>query len=258
MSGSAGELSFFQFPSFDPSRVRHAITTRQGGVSEPPYDTLNLALSVEDDPDRVRENRRRVAERLSATPEQLVNSRQVHGSAVLVVDERFDPDAPLPDADAQVTDRPDWLLSLRFADCVPMLFWHTSRPVVGAAHAGWRGTLAGVGPTTVDALHERYAADPGGLRVGIGPSIGPCCYEVGEEVAAQFAAWPDAVLRGRGPRPYLDLWAINRQRLESAGVPATAIDVAGVCTRCHADRFFSHRVMGYPAGRFGALIGLVG
>jgi YfiH family protein len=137
-----------------------------------------------------------------------------------------------------------------------MLLWHEQGAVVGAAHAGWRGTLSGVGPATVEVLQQRYGAHPVGLRVGIGPSIGPCCYEVGEEVAAQFAAWPEAVLRDRGPRPYLDLWAVNRQRLEVAGVPPGAIEVAGICTRCHADQFFSHRVLGYPAGRFGALIGL--
>ncbi|MCC7106174.1 MAG: laccase domain-containing protein, partial [Chloroflexi bacterium] len=96
MSDAVGELPLFQFRLFGASPVRHAITTRHGGMSEPPYDTLNLALSVEDDPDRVRENRRRVAERLGASPERLVNSRQVHGSSVLVVDRTFDPGAPLP------------------------------------------------------------------------------------------------------------------------------------------------------------------
>ncbi|MCC7106638.1 MAG: laccase domain-containing protein [Chloroflexi bacterium] len=156
-----------------------------------------------------------------------------------------------------MTDRPDWLLSLRFADCVPLLLWHEQRAVVGAAHAGWRGTLAEVGPATVEAMQRHFGAQPAGLRVGIGPSIGPCCYEVGGEVAAQFADWPQTVLRYRGPRPRLDLWTANRQQLEAAGVPADAIEVAGICTRCHADQFFSHRVLGYPAGRFGALIGLV-
>lgn len=250
------ELTVFTFGSFPRDGVVHAISTRLGGVSEPPYDTLNLSLSVPDEPERVLENRRRFVGALGGDPSRLVSSRQVHGDDVLAVTDDFEPEAPLVRADVQVTDRPGWLLSLRFADCVPLLMVHPERRAIAAVHAGWRGTLKGAAATAVRALQERFGAEPAGLWVGIGPAIGPCCYEVGEEVAEQFADRGRGIVRNGSARPHLDLWALNHQAVAAMGVPAEQIEVAELCTRCKAELFFSHRAQGYPAGRFSAALGL--
>jgi YfiH family protein len=248
-------VPLFRFNSFPRDGLAHAVSTRHGGVSEAPYDTLNLSLSVGDDPLRVLENRRRFAAALGFDPARLVSSRQVHGDDVLFVDDRFRPDAPLIPADIQITNRPGWLLTLRFADCVPVLLFHPGRRVVAAVHAGWRGTLRRAPACALRAMRERYDVEPGEVLAGIGPSIGPCCYEVGPEVASEFRDYQGVVTPGK-PRPHLDLWEANRQTLVSAGVPVEQIEVARVCTRCRSDLFFSHRAQGFPAGRFSGAIGL--
>jgi YfiH family protein len=258
MREPANGLSLFRFACFPDERhgIVHAISTRQGGVSPAPYDSLNLSLSVPDEPERVYENRRRFARALKMDPERMVSSRQVHGDDVLLVEHDFQANAPLVRADIQATDRPGWLLTLRFADCVPILLADPDRSVVAVVHAGWRGTLKQAVGTAVATLGRRYGVPPAAIRAGIGPSIGPCCYEVGPEVAAEFADWPAGVVPRSGARPHLDLWALNRATLELAGVPANQIELAGICTRCRSDLFFSHRAHGYPAGRFSAAIGL--
>ena len=256
MLAESDGLLLYRFEHFPTDGLVHAISTRQGGVSEAPYATLNLSYTVQDESQRVSENRRRFATALGGDIGRLVGSWQVHGDDVLVVDDDFDPNGTLPRVDIQITDRPGWLLSLRFADCTPLLMLHPERRAIAVVHAGWRGTRIRAAATAVRALHERYGADPRGLLVGIGPAIGPCCYEIGEEVAEQFADRSEAVLRNGRPRPHLDLWALNRRAVVEAGVPPEQVRVAELCTRCHADRFFSHRAHGFPAGRFGAAIGL--
>ena len=253
---SADTLPLHAFPSFDDARIAHGVSTRAGGVSEGPYSSLNLGSSVGDRPEHVRENRARLALALGFAPERLVTTPQVHGDSVLAVDESNAPRALDIRADILITDRPGYLLMQRFADCVPLLFWHPEARAVGVAHAGWRGTARGVAARTVAALAQRYAADPAGLRAAIGPAIGPCCFEVGDDVVAAFPGANGTVRPGPRGRPHLDLWELNRRGLLDSGVPADRIEVAGVCTRCQPDRFFSHRALGYPAGRFGAAIGV--
>jgi YfiH family protein len=180
----------------------------------------------------------------------------VHGTDVLVVDEETAPTALSVRADILVTDRPGFLLMQRYADCVPILAWHPEAGAVGVAHAGWRGTAAGVARRTVEAVGELADGDAAGVRAAVGPSIGPCCFEVGEEVVAEFPDVDGAVSTGPRGRSHLDLWELNRRGLVLAGVAPEHVEVAGVCTRCNPETYFSHRALGYPAGRFGAAIGL--
>jgi polyphenol oxidase len=147
------------------------------------------------------------------------------------------------------------LLLQRFADCVPIFFADSNGGAVGLAHAGWRGTVQNVGAATVRALEASYGTKPGDLVAGIGPSIGPCCFEVGNEVAEQFGEMPDVILN-IGEKPRIDLWEANRRALVNAGVSPNAIEVSRICTRCRQTDYFSPRALGYPAGRFGGLIGL--
>jgi YfiH family protein len=226
-------------------------------VSSGPYTSLNLGASVGDEPEAVEENRARLARSLGFAPERLVTTPQVHGKDVLVVDESTARTALATRADILVTREPGFLLMQRFADCVPLVLWHEAAGIVSVAHAGWRGTAIGVAERTVQAISD-LGGDPSGIRAGIGPSIGPCCFEVGDEVVAQIPGADTAFVVGPRGRPHVDLWEINRRQLIAAGVPAEQVELSSACTRCQPDTFFSHRALGYPAGRFGAAIGLAG
>ena len=248
-------LPLTTFGSFADPRIAHGVTTRAGGVSVGPYASLNLGLSVGDAPAAVDENKARLANALGFEADQMVTTPQVHGNNVLVVDAASAQSALQTRADILVTNQPGFLIMQRYADCVPILLWHPDGAVVSVAHAGWRGTVLNVADRAVQAVSE-LAGDITGIRAGIGPSIGPCCFEVGDEVVAAFPNFPDAATIGPRGRPHLDLWEINRRQLMAAGVPEEQIELSGDCTRCQPETYFSHRALGYPAGRFGAAIGL--
>lgn len=247
-------VTFLQFESLvDQPGLIHAISSRHGGVSLAPFDSLNLSLSVGDNPEQVQNNRRRFAEALGVPHERVVSAPQVHGASVWAVEG----DAPAPaEADILTTAETGRFLSQRFADCVPVLLWDAAHHAVATAHAGWRGTALGVGKLAVEALGKRYGSRPRDVFAAIGPSIGPCCYDVGPDVIEAFSAYPECQRpAGRG-KARLDLWELNRRALLEAGVAEARIEVARLCTRCHSDVFFSHRAGGSRAGRFGSLIGL--
>jgi polyphenol oxidase len=194
-------------------------TTRRGGVSEGPYASLNLGLRTEDDAARVRANYERV--RKEAGTERLAQGRQVHGTRVVVDGQGIE------EADGQVTSERGVAAIVLVADCLPVALAGPGR--VGVVHAGWRGLAGGV-------LEEGVEAT-GAVAAAIGPGIGPCCYEVGDDVRAAF---------GTSERT-LDLKAIARARLEAAGV--REIHDCGLCTACDGERFFSHRRDGGVTGR---------
>lgn len=203
-----------------------------------------------------------VAFHLGLPPGALHRLDQVHGCTVIAVDGADRPLDGNPKADALMTDRPDAALAVKAADCVPILIADQHRRVVAAIHAGWRGTAQRIAPALVRSLQERFGVEPETLVAAIGPSIGACCYEVGPEVRKGFLDAPgaesEAIDRwftpGEGDRLHLDLWRANRDQLESAGLPASAIHVAGLCTACHVDTFFSYRREGARAGRMLAAI----
>jgi YfiH family protein len=199
-------------------------TTRNGGVSEGPFASLNLGLWTDDEEDRVRENRARV-ERIGGG--RLAQGRQVHGTTVV----ESDPDTVV-EADGQVTDRPGVAPIVLVADCVPIAL--VSPEAVGMVHAGWRGLAGGIVGEAVQRLRSLGAAR---MAAAVGPGAGPCCYEVGEEVHAAFGT------SGRT----VDLKAIARARLEEAGVEE--VHDSGLCTMCDSERFFSHRRDGGVTGR---------
>lgn len=247
--------------------VRAVVTTRAGGVSEPPWDTLNLSYTVGDDPAAVTENRRRVCAALGV--EALTVADQQHTARVAVVDEGLagaghrgvgDAQDRLPATDALVTDVPGVALACLVADCQPIVLWDPLRRTVGVVHAGRKGTLLGIVPAAVATMAEAYGTDPADLRVAIGPHVAAASYEVGpkevDEVAAVLADRPDlvdAVLSPtEGGHAHLDLEAIVRAQLADAGVPSTAVASTGIDTVTSTDRFFSHRAA-RPTGRFAAV-----
>jgi len=168
-------------------------------------------------------------------PAVAVRLGQVHGVRVAAAEGA----GSIPETDGVVTRVPGLLLTVRTADCLPVIL-AAPKDGVGLVHAGWRGLAAGV----LEAAVARFAR-PGALRAVLGPAIGPCCFEVGPEVAARF---PEAV-RPRRPRPHVDLWAVAAARLRAAGLPPEAIHVSGICTRCHQHLLHSHRGSGGGPGR---------
>lgn len=200
-----------------------SFTTRVGGVSSSPYDELNLSYRVGDDEERVRANRE-IAGRALGRGAVWSVVKQVHGTEIV----RAEPPGSLPSADGHWTDDPERTLGVLGADCVPVLITAPGR--VGVVHAGWRGLVAGV-------IEHCVQAVGGSPSVFAGPSIGPCCYEVGEDVAARFTkAFGPGVIAGGGQ---LDLWAAAKEAALGAG--ASSFAVAQLCTSCHRELFFSHR-----------------
>lgn len=226
--------------------VRALMTTRQGGTSPPPWDSLNLGVAVGDDPARVSANRALVGALLPQAPRWL---RQVHGRAVVHAD-AVQPHAP-PEADAAWTTTPGVVCCVQVADCLPVLLAARDGSAVGAAHAGWRGLAAGVIEATVAAMPVPAAA----LFAWLGPAIGPASFEVGEEVLAAFVRHDPgsaAAFQPHGPGKWLaDLFTLARRRLHAAGV--TAVHGGGLCTVADPARFFSHR-RDRPGGRMAALV----
>lgn len=240
------------------------VTTRHGGVSRGPYATLNLALHVGDEPERVRRNRAIVSQAVGIDPGAWTLGEQVHGSEAVAVDESqrgqgaFEAAAAIAGADALVTDRPGICLAVLVADCVPVLLHDPVRRAVGVAHAGWRGTVGRVGRNAVAAMAEAFGSRPADLHAFLGPSIGPDAYEVGPEVVEAIRrAYPDDAGDLLAPGPdggwHLDLWAANRADLRAAGLDTGRIRVHGASTARLTSRYFSHRAEG-PTGRFAALI----
>lgn len=246
----------------------HAFSTRLGGVSQPPHATLNLGYSRPDDPAAVAENRRRLAEAVGFQLDDAVLAGQIHGTTVAPVThgERgrgvFDLDTVLPPADAMITNEQHVVLWANFGDCTPMVFFDPVCNAVGVAHAGWIGTVDNIAGATVRAMQTHYGCDPTHIIAVIGPSIGPCCYEVDEPVISRVQiAFADSastmLIRQIGQtRPHFDLWTANRHWLQQAGLQDHNIHQMNICTSCHVERFFSHRKEHGATGRFAAIIGL--
>ncbi len=247
--------------------IVHCVSTRYGGMSQEPFASLNLSLSVGDEREAVIANRRLLCQALDVSYASLVVTRQLHGNKVAVIGDRIGFEQPeewyrlLSDFDGLVTDVPGRTVLMTFADCVPILFYDPIHKAIGLAHAGWRGTVGRVAQRTVAAMEHAFASDPAELIAAIGPSIGPCCYEVGEEVIAAikdgFTDADDLLVRSVSGSLHLDLWETNRRQLVEAGIPAEHIEVTSLCTSCHTELFFSHRAESGKTGRFAAVIGLV-
>ena len=232
-----------------------AVSTRVGGVSPAPYESLNLGRSTGDADAHVDANRARFVDALDAHHARLARIHQVHGADVLHVDGAWRDAGERPRADGLVTRDRDRLLVVTVADCAPVFVAHEASGTVAAVHAGWRGTAARIAAVAVERVAALAGAPPRELTAGVGPSIGPCCFEVGEEVAWHF---PAATARRAGAsRPVVDLWAANAAQLEEAGLPYGSISVAGLCTSCCRDLFFSHRRDRGVTGRMIAVIGRV-
>jgi hypothetical protein len=222
-----------------------AFSTRLGGASAAPYESLNLAILTGDDRGHVRENRNRLAGALGLEPERVVIGRQVHGAELARHDRPQEPStfaepgsADPPQLDGHVTDVMGLAALVFVADCLPVAL--AGEGGVAMLHCGWRGLAGGIVERGAEAVSATSAA--------IGPGIGPCCYEVGEEVLARFLPLGEGIAEGR----MLDLAEVARRLLERAEV--AEVDSAGLCTSCEAELFYSHRRDGPTTGRQGGLV----
>jgi YfiH family protein len=214
-----------------------------------------MGHTVGDDLVAVRINHQRALGALGWRRKDVATCHQVHGARVVAVSPG-DRGRVFPETDALVTASPGVVLMQRFADCVPVLFSDKKRGVIGLAHAGWRGVAERVVPATVAKLVEAFGCAPTNLWAGVGPSIGPCCYEVGGEVVDRVSTAVNGSdpFRWENDRVYLDLWAAVQSQLLEMGVEQ--LELAEICTSCHSDDWFSHRAEKGKTGRFGVVIGL--
>jgi len=244
--------------------VSHGFSTRQGGVSVPPWDTLNLGVGRGDDDAAVQENYRRFCATIGTDFKRPVLSKQVHETAVRIC---TDADAGKGlwcerdyAADALVTNEKNLPLVVFSADCGIILLHDPAQRAVGAVHAGWRGCAAGILEKTVQTMTKVYGSRPENLLAAIGPCIGQCCFETDRDVPdamrAALGTDAEAYLSPRGVKWHVNLAGLNRQWLLRAGLSPAHIDVCGLCTACRPDLFWSHRKMGESRGAQIAMIAL--
>jgi YfiH family protein len=263
-------LEFFTFDTFSRyDNVTCFVTTRSGGFSRGDLEGLNLGMRCGDDPDTVIDNRAQLSLITGAFPDLLTFGCQVHGNNVSRVtgdqigSGSLDAESAIADTDAMVTDLNDVPLVVLIADCAVVALFDPEKRAVGLAHAGWRGAVAGIAAATVQKMEDEFGSRPADIVAGIGPSIGPCCFEVGDEVAERFVeAFPGSqkrVVESRSGKAHVNLWEANRQQLSAAGLRDGNIETADLCTSCRTDLFYSHRKEAPKAesGKSGRFAGVI-
>lgn len=248
-----GAIVFYRFQGPPWSDVPHGFLTRKGGVSAPPFASLNLSHSVGDDPAAVAENMRRALAAIGLRGEEIVTAWLVHGKEVALVDTRHQ-GRILEGVDGLITAERSLALFMRFADCIPVLLTDPTLPAVGMVHVGWRGLAAGVLEAALEIFERRLGSRPSVLYAALGPGIGGCCYAVGSEVieALEPRVGKTLPLYRINGAWHLDLPEAVRRHLHHLGVPS--VITAGICTACHLEDWYSHRAEHGRTGRFGAWI----
>lgn len=248
------------------SQVVVGLSTREKGVSQPPFESFNFGFHVGDNIDDVRTNRSILAEDLSFPLINWVSGEQIHASEIRRVDlsdqgkGALDLDSVIEGVDGLYTTENDLLLVAGYADCVPIYFIHKNYSAVGLAHAGWRGTIGQIGGKMIREWESVLGIDPAEIEVLIGPSIGVCCYEVDDRVINEVKKLEDIelsdIVQPTTPGQYqLNLQLLNQRIIESYGVPQRNIQTTEYCTSCRTDLFYSHRK---ELGKTGRMLGFIG
>ncbi len=239
-------------------------TTRHGGNSRDPFHSLNCGLHVGDHSEDVVSNRRRLLQLTGYAEQEWVSANQTHSDHLYHVQPTdggkglHTLDSALQDIDGIFTDSPDLFLASFYADCVPLFFLDPVKRIIGMAHAGWKGTLAQIGPKMIKEWQSKFQSDPDHILAVIGPSIGGCCYEVDESVIEAFLQVTDInefVIPTNHRKYMLDLKKCNVEFLKKAGLKGVNIEVSSWCTSCHVDLFYSHRKEQGRTGRMTAFMG---
>lgn len=232
-------ISWGEFPGNTALGVIHGMSTRMGGVSEKPYDSLNLGLMADrENPDRTLENRRRFFQTVGLSMDHLATYRQIHSD---LVEKEERPGIYAEGADGVITQTPNVVLMALAADCVPVMIVDPVQKALSVVHSGWRGTASGISIKAAEKMIKEYGSKPKDLWIGIGPSIGECCYEVSREVYEKTWQSVDQKHQAEIANPHLNLWEVIKKQMLSLHVPEEQILIAGHCTCCENERFFSHR-----------------
>jgi polyphenol oxidase len=255
---SSNNLEVYQFESTVFTDCIHGIFSRHGGVSSTPWNTLNMGGTVGDERSNVIENRKRAFDFFNREVKSIFDVWQVHSTTAICTNSPRGLDATHEKADAIFTNDPKITLFMRFADCVPIMIFDPISKVVGIIHAGWQGTVNHIVSEAINSIKKKYGVDPANIVAGIGPSIGPDHYLIGEEVRQQvenkFNICHRDLLEVREGKTHFDLWKANEFLLREQGVKS--IETARICTACHIEDWYSHRAEKGTTGRFGALIAI--
>lgn len=255
-----GELAYYTFDSLrDKERgaLVHAISTRHGGVSPAPFNTLNLSHTTGDDAANVETNLARLHNALGLDATANISAKQAQADQVAIVG-ASQRGTRIANVDALLTNEPGLPLMLRFADCVPILLYDPVHRAIGVAHAGWRGTVMKIATRAARAMFDTFSTRPRDLIACIAPSIGPCCYRIGDDVIARVRDAfdnADELLIAHNGDIHLDLWQANAAQLRALGVEQ--IEIAQICTADHTDDLYSWRAEKANTGRFGAIISII-
>jgi len=253
-------VPYYEFKQWQSAPLKHGIFTRHGGVSPTPWDGLNVGGTVGDDIANVRRNHELMFEALELDETNACSVWQVHGADTVIVTTPPKQRKWINRADGMVTNQPNMPLVMRYADCVPIMFFDPIQQAIGIAHAGWRGTVSGAQVSVLNTMQDAYGSNPEDVQVGIGPSIGPDHYEVKEDVLlaveTELGTTDGYINYASDGCTYFDLWSANEKILTAAGVLPEHIETARICTASTTDEFYSHRAEKGKTGRFGAIISL--
>lgn len=246
-------MAYFRYPGLSRRNgLEHAVFSRLGGLSRPPFHSLNVSYAVGDRPECVRGNLRKVQEFLGA--ESVVYTHQAHGEEILILrKDRWKADEPVVTADAMITDAPGIALLIKQADCQAVILYDPEKKAAANVHCGWRGNVRNILGLVVSRMHDAFSCRPSNLLAAVGPSLGPCC----AEFVDYKKIFPPSFRPFMVGENHFNLWAVSFQQLLDAGLKAENIELAGLCTRCRTDLFFSYRGEG-KTGRFAAVAMLKG
>ncbi len=251
-------LVYYGFVHGGISSVAHGFFTRNGGVSPEPWNSLNLSTTGGDSTENVIENRKRIFKAISRPVESLYDTWQVHGNKIIIAKNPRGIENEPPKADGIITQKKEVTLFMRFADCVPLLFFDPKKMVIGIAHAGWRGTVNKIVEKIINKMVSEYGCDVKTISAGIGPCICKKHYNIKEDVLSIVQKnfpnnWQNIVSREKDSF-HFDLQETNKIILEQLGL--TDISLANLCTACNTTEWYSHRAENGATGRFGVFIGM--
>ncbi|ADL12388.1 peptidoglycan editing factor PgeF [Acetohalobium arabaticum] len=261
------KVKYYTIEEFaDTDLVTHAFSTRLGGISKGDFAELNLGFHTGDRTENVLKNRQRLCDELEIDYRQLVAGEQVHSDNIEIVTEAdrgkgaVEYRDSIPETDALITNQRDVVLTSYYADCVPVIILDPVKEVAALAHGGWKGTVKKIGQKTVLKMKQEFGSEPEDILVGIGPSIGSCCYEVDDYVIKPLSQsvdyWEELVIKTGDNSWKLDLWQANSRQLQDIGVLKENIIVSEICTACNTDKLYSYRAESGTTGRMASLIKL--
>ena len=262
------EVTYLGYPKLEKTDgIIHGFSTRLGGVSEGVLGSMNLSFTRGDDPERVQENYRRIADAIGFSVKDIVTSDQTHTTNVRVVTQEdrgkgITKPRDYTDVDGMITNVPGLVLATFYADCVPLYFVDPVQHAIGLSHSGWRGTVGKIGEVTVEKMREVYGTKPEDVIAAIGPSICQECYEVSEDVIEKFKEafdriyWEKLFYKKENGKYQLNLWQANYDILKETGIREENILMPGICTCCNPHFLFSHRASHGKRGNLAAFLGL--